>query len=135
MPRVERVEFLDDKEYQNGAEGGREVEATETRTLTVGGKQFQLYLCEANAKLFDEDMAVWTQFASPVTKTKATKTTGSSGGGGSSAGRTDRGFSARVRTWAKDQHFEDVEIKDRGRIPDFVTEAYLAAHPEDRPGS
>jgi hypothetical protein len=128
MPKIERVDVLDDLEYQGGAEGAREVEATETREFSISGKLYRTYLCKANADRFDELFAEWTEFAELVNSNAPRASVRKPGGGGGA--RRDRTETAKVRAWAKSQNFQP-PVSDKGRIPDSVTDAFYAAHPEE----
>lgn len=132
MPKIKRVDVLDDLEFKGGAEGGREVEATEEREFAVGGKSYITYLCADNAKRFDEAMAEWTRYAEVVEATReqvAARKARSTAGG---QARRDRAASAKIREWAQEQSF-DPPVSERGRIPGNVLEAYYRTHPEERP--
>lgn len=132
MPKVTHTFTYDDLEYQGGAEGGWEVEGTETREFTVNGQAYRTYLSAKNAKEFDEDQARWTQFAekvTPATRARAPRAATSSG-----ASRPPRSETAKIRAWAQTQNF-DQPVSDKGRIPDKITDAYYATFPEERPAS
>jgi CHAD domain-containing protein len=128
MPRIERVEILDDREYQGGAEEGREVEATETRELTVNGKTYRTYLSKDNADQFDADLAPWLEYAEVVEHTQV-PTARRAPRKASSGPRRDRTESTDIRAWAMDQQFTP-PVSERGRIPQTVIDAYYAAHPD-----
>lgn len=132
MPKIKRVDVLDDLEFRGGAEDGREVEATEERAFSVGPKSYITYLCAANAKRFDEVMDEWTRYAEVVESTREQVAARRSKSAGGAQTRRDRAASAKIREWAQDQHF-DPPVSERGRIPGNVLEAYYAAHPEERP--
>jgi hypothetical protein len=130
MPRIERVETLDDREYKGGAEDGREVEATEVIEFSWGGKNYRTYLSRDNAQAFMDDLAPWVEFAEqveedPVRTVRKTPARRSS----STGPRRDRTESTEIREWAQSQNFNP-PVSDRGRIPDNVIEAFYAAHPE-----
>lgn len=133
MPKIKRVDVLDDLEFRGGAEGGREVEATEERAFSVGGKSYITYLCVSNAKRFDEAMAEWTQYAEAVEAPGPARTTARKSSGAAQT-RRDRAASAKIREWAQGQNF-DPPVSERGRIPGNVLEAYYGTHPEERPAS
>src|SRR5690349_19847405 len=133
MPKIERIDVLDDLEYRGGAPDGKEVAATTQRTLTVGNQDYLLYLSEQNAVRFDEDIAVWTEFANKVEADEPRTPRKPTGGGGKGGkGGRNRGLSAEIRTWAREQNIQP-PVSERGRIPDNVTQAFYAANPDKRP--
>lgn len=136
MPVVPRTDIFDDLEYQGGGDGSQEVAATETRDFSVAGQAYRTYLSDDNAKAFDEAMAPWTQYAEKVANPTRTRAPRAPGGAGATSGgpRKDRTQTADIRAWAQGQSFEP-PVSDRGRIPDHVTDAYYAAHPEKRPAA
>jgi hypothetical protein len=121
MPQIQIVRLLDDVEYAEG----HEVEATETRELTVGGVRYRTVLCEANAKDFDADMERWTEHAEKITGSHSSGKSKAVGATKSKPKGDDR--SVQVREWARTQ---GMQVSDRGRLPAEIVAAYDAAHTE-----
>jgi hypothetical protein len=136
MPEITEVRMLDDLEYQNGAEDGRAVPATEIRDFSLNGTHFRTYLSEENAERFDELFQEWTEYATPQLPPAPASRSASSGPkrtsspGATGGKRTDRGLTAEIREWARGQ---GMVVNDRGRIPETINEAFFTAFPEKRP--
>lgn len=133
MPKIPRTFIFDDLEYKGGQ--GVEVEATEEREFSVGGKHYKTYLTEDNAAAFDEALAAWTEFAEEVAASGPRASSRKASTGSANNGRPrDRNQSFKIREWAKGQQFTP-PVGDKGRIPGHVMDAYYAAHPEEAPAA
>jgi len=102
-----------------------QVEAANTVVFTVEGQAFECEMCEAHLAEFRQAMEIWSSYARPVGRTRAT------GGRAARAGRSARPQSsdgpptAEVREWARSQ---GIPVNTRGRVPAELHAAYAEAH-------
>ncbi|MFV0459691.1 MAG: Lsr2 family protein [Actinomycetales bacterium] len=94
-------------------------EADETVVFALDGVSYEIDLNSENAGRLRDELAEWVSHARNVRS-------------GSSRGRAAKSPAARksadnatIRSWAQEEGFN---VKDRGRIPAEVVEAYHAAH-------
>lgn len=97
-----------------------DIEATQTVTLLVNGREVELDLCDDHGKEFYEVIDPWVQAGRPVSGTPsrggARRTRRSQG-----AGRPD---TKAIRAWAERN---GIEMAGRGRIPQTIVDQYNAA--------
>lgn len=103
----------------------------ETVTFTVSGRTYQIDLSEAHRDElesvladFEDTMKKYTDVARPAPSTTG-RASSSRSSSRSSAGSPD---AAKVRLWAVDNGYE---VKDRGRIPAEIMEAYRNRNKKD----
>lgn len=94
-----------------------QTDADKTVTFGLEGKTWEIDLSSAHIDELNDALALYIEHGRPVTSTKARPSTGRST-------KADREQLAEVRSWARENGFE---VKDRGRIPANVLEAYNAA--------
>jgi hypothetical protein len=96
--------------------------AAGTFTFGLNGKTYEIDLSDENADKLHDALAPFIEHGREV---KADK--GKHGGKdkrSAGSGRTPRGETAAIRKWARENGHE---LKDRGRIPQPIVEAYHAA--------
>jgi Lsr2 len=96
-------------------------EASETVTISLEGREYELDLSEENAARLRSALAPFVSAARQSGGGRRRR--GRSSGGGSQPPQStyDRGRNAEIRDWAR-QHGHEVAV--RGRIPASVLEAY-----------
>ncbi|ASR87073.1 nucloid associated Lsr2-like [Mycobacterium phage Krypton555] len=105
------------------------LDAETEREFSVGNVGYHLDLSEKNAKLFDADMAKWTEVASRTgtgtgraRKRSGTRITHSGGEPGLPL--------AEIRAWAQ---ANGMDVAEKGRVSAEVVRAWKAATSEDKP--
>lgn len=106
-------------------EEGEEVWADETITFDTGGQTFEADLCNSHYiqwQAFEAQFAKWQEIGRPRVEEPARPTPRP---GRESDTAEHRRENTAIRTWAKTQ--PDIELGDRGRIPDSVRQRYRDA--------
>lgn len=102
-------------------------EDTQPITVTVGRKSWDLYLSDANAGKFYDQLEKWTKNEPE----KAAETFAAARKSPArSAARTDPEQTKRIREWLQSTGYlyKGKQISDRGRIPQEALDAYSEAH-------
>lgn len=89
----------------------------ETIQFAVRGVEYEIDLKNANAEKFDKALAKYIEVATRVGGRKRTRVPAGVGG--------DKSQLKAIREWARENGWD---VSDRGRIPQEVTEAFVAAH-------
>lgn len=90
-------------------------EATETIQFGLDGANYEIDLSTENADKLRGTLEAWSSHARKARRGSSRKTT-----------RTDLGPSPQVlRKWARAHGHE---LSDRGRVPETIRQAYVAAH-------
>lgn len=99
-------------------------EATETLGFALDGTDYEMDLSASNADKLRKGLSDFIEHARRVTGQKKARTYNRTSPAPSrtTASRDDL---AAIRAWAKTA---GIEVKDRGRIPQSVTDQYHAAH-------
>ena len=99
-------------------------EAEETILFGIDGANYEIDLNAKNAGKLRDALAVYIGHATPIRRTRAAASSSSRSSGGSSPARTDREQTQAIREWARASGYD---VKDRGRIPAEIVEAYNSA--------
>lgn len=120
MAQLREVRLVDDRDGSD---------AEESIYFSYRGKHFEIDVNAKHAQAFDESMEEWIEFARPTRELRSTKRAKKPASAAVSALRTpavvDREQSLAIRAWARSQ---GISVKDRGRIPAGVLEAFHAVH-------
>jgi hypothetical protein len=101
-------------------------EAEETITFGIDGANYEIDLNAKNAGKLRDALATYIGHATPLRRTRATTTRGGGrASGGTAAARPDREQTQAVREWGRANGWD---VKDRGRIPADLLEAYNGAN-------
>ncbi|MDR2895548.1 MAG: Lsr2 family protein [Propionibacteriaceae bacterium] len=97
---------------------GEEIPAGSVRVtqFSLGNQQYELDLSEYSYGQFQEAIAPYIRNAHPVARAAAR---------GRKAGASNGPATKKVRAWALSQ---GIPVSDRGRIPQHIIDAYLAAN-------
>lgn len=103
---------------------GQEVEegALNTLRFTIEGVQYEIDLIDANA---DKMRAAFGPYISAAKRIGGRKTPAIKATPASSNGTGSKSESKQIREWARTN---DIEVPERGRIPDAVREQFELAH-------
>lgn len=94
--------------------------ATETVHFGLDGKYYEIDLNEERAQRLREEISHWTEHARPMRQATAPRSRTRY------TGPTGRTYDpAKVRAWATTQ---GIDVKQRGRIPAEVIQAYQLGH-------
>ncbi|RPA65370.1 Lsr2 family protein [Gordonia oryzae] len=115
MAKVQSVEIVDDID-------GKILDDYETVRWSIDGKDYEFDTSAGHAQQFRDTVARYIEVSRTAgsARTPAAKRATRGGAGTRSTEQTQA-----IRTWATENGFE---VRDRGRIPATVLEAFEAAH-------
>ncbi|MGW2919534.1 histone-like nucleoid-structuring protein Lsr2 [Streptomyces angustmyceticus] len=100
-------------------------EADETVTFALDGKSYEIDLSDSNAAKLRESLAEFVKAGRRVGGAGGRAAAGTRGRASTKPVAQGGATTERVRAWAKSNGYE---VKDRGRVPAPIREAYAAAH-------
>ncbi|MHA3700787.1 histone-like nucleoid-structuring protein Lsr2 [Jatrophihabitans sp. YIM 134969] len=98
-------------------------EAEETIQFGIDGANYEIDLNAKNAGKLRDALATYIGHATPLRRTRPTASS-SSRAASTSSPRADREQTQAIREWARASGYD---VKDRGRIPAEIIDAYHAA--------
>lgn len=106
---------------------GKSDETVDTVPFGLDGTNYEVDLCPADSKALRETFEKFTEHARKIGSNRAASARAR--GGNKPVIRKDAGVSPRaVREWAKSRN---IEVNERGRIPEGVIMQFQEAHPEN----
>lgn len=116
MAQLREVRLVDDRDGSD---------AEESIYFSYRGKHFEIDVNAKHAQAFDESMEEWIEFARQTRELWSTKRAKKPASTAVKPAVVDREQSLAIRAWARSQ---GISVKDRGRVPAKVLEAFHAAH-------